>query len=456
MRFVDWNRVLSPKKFEWLAFHLEWYSIVWKVSTTFSVKGYDMASSSRSSRLQQLYQVLQKRYQPCSIGDRSVLEHLLYAICLNGASPSVAEQTLDTLIHAFYDFNEARVSSQRELSECLSQLSSPQDAASCIKGVLQTLFEATYSFDLESLRKMDMAEVYEQLKKYPGLSNFVVAYTMQVVLRQNAIPISEKTFHLLECLGMVHAEDAVLGTLPAVERAFSKTTAAEFTLLLHQLGLEYAEHPESEELRKLLVEIFPSAEHTLPRPTLKAKEKPAKSEKKPRGAKVDLPEETPKADGQGLAAKKGNTPEAGTSGEKTSGPEQTSKAAESVPGSRLPSSPGTKRPLSSKPLAARLAAVKTASKRTVSVNPSSEILETQGLVSARKVRSCEVAEEVKKVSEGKRASGKTTRKASTSDQSQRKEPPPKKADKAASTKHAVRGVSEEKKSTVAEIKKKPR
>ncbi len=430
-----------------------------------------MASSSRSSRLQQLYQVLQKRYQPCSAGERSVLEYLLYAICLEGASPSVAEQTLDTLVHAFYDFNEARVSSQRELSECLSELSSPQDAATCIKGVLQTLFEATYSFDLEFLRKLDVAEVYEQLKKYQGLSNFVIAYTMQAILRQNTVPVSEKTFRLLECLGVVHAEDASLGTLPAVERVFSKTTAAEFTLLLHQLGVEYAEQPDSEELRNLLVEIFPSAENTLPRPTLKPKEKVARSEKKTHVPKGGVSEKPSKSEAPKVSQKK----EAVATSGKTAGvvdqdlAEHSDKKVsdkkatqESVSTSRVPLSSGAKKPLSSKPLAARLAAVKTAAKRTTSAQGASEgnAAKPKGapeLVSARKIRSSEVAEEVKKVTSGKKTSGsgKSAGKAS-SGQSQKKEPPPKKADKSASTKHAVRGVSEEKKSTVAEIKKKPR
>ncbi|MDO4557962.1 MAG: hypothetical protein Q4C47_03245 [Planctomycetia bacterium] len=157
-----------------------------------------MASSSRSSRLQQFCRALGQRYQVVSPGERPVLELVLYAVCLDGASHAAAEQAIESVVKAFYDFNEARVSSTQELSEQLSMLPDPRRTAERIKSVLQTLFETTYTFDMESLRKPDTVALLESLRKYSGLSPFSVMYVVQQLLHQGGVPASEMTFRLLK------------------------------------------------------------------------------------------------------------------------------------------------------------------------------------------------------------------------------------------------------------------
>ena len=222
--------------------------------------------ASKTSRLQQFHQALSRRYLVSHPGERPVLEILLYAVCLDGASHTSVEQAMDSLLKSFYDFNEVRVSSLRELSEQLRMLPQPQASASRIRSVLQKLFETTYLFDLEPLRKQDVGGLYAELGKYSGLSQFSLSYTVHILLRQNSVPVSALTGVLLRDLGLLTETEAESGQFPGVERHFTKATAGEFCSLLHQAGLEYASDPFGMEFRAMLLEIFPNAEATLPKP----------------------------------------------------------------------------------------------------------------------------------------------------------------------------------------------
>ena len=53
---------------------------------------------------------------------RPVLHEFIYALCREGASHDQAEQAFCNLVENFFDWNEMRVSSHRELEEALAGL----------------------------------------------------------------------------------------------------------------------------------------------------------------------------------------------------------------------------------------------------------------------------------------------------------------------------------------------
>ena len=65
--------------------------------------------------------------------DRSVLEHLMFACCLEDAGYDAAEEAFAALEHTFSDWNEVRVTSLSELSEVMARLPDPRAAGSRIK-----------------------------------------------------------------------------------------------------------------------------------------------------------------------------------------------------------------------------------------------------------------------------------------------------------------------------------
>ena len=243
-----------------------------------------MGSTSRTAQFTKVYKVLKKQpYQAVAADpDRPVLEQLLFAACLENAHYEAAEQALAALVHNFFDWNEIRVSTVRELSEVMAGLPDPAAAASRVKRILHSIFEATYTFDLEELRKLNLGPAVERLKQIAGLTPFAVSYVVQSALGGHAIPVDSSVLEMFQILGLVSDESVKAGEVPGLERAISKSSGPEFGSLLHQLGVDFTANPYSPELHKLLLQINPDAGDRLPkRRSKKRKEKAAKKPPEP-------------------------------------------------------------------------------------------------------------------------------------------------------------------------------
>src|SRR5262249_58269325 len=87
----------------------------------FSLKGVmELAmpmTTNKQRLLTQIFTTLKKRYDPSEPEARSVLEQFLYAICREGASREQADRAFRNLKDHFFDWNEIRVSSAREVEE---------------------------------------------------------------------------------------------------------------------------------------------------------------------------------------------------------------------------------------------------------------------------------------------------------------------------------------------------
>ena len=196
-----------------------------------------MTSVSRTAKFAKVHKILKKHYKPVAPrGDRSVLEHLMFACCLEDAGFEAAEEAFAALEHTFFDWNEVRVTSLSELSEVMARLPDPRVAGNRIKRILHGIFEANYSFDLEDKRKKNLGPTIKWLEKLDGATKFIVAALVQSALGGHQIPIDSGTMAVLRILDLVTDKDAAAGVVPGLERAVSKSKGIEFGSLLHQLG----------------------------------------------------------------------------------------------------------------------------------------------------------------------------------------------------------------------------
>jgi hypothetical protein len=233
-----------------------------------------MAPSNRAAQFTKLHKILKKHYRPVAVApERPVLEHLLFACCLENARHAAAEEAFAAIVEAFFDWNEIRVSSVRELAEVMSRLPDPPAAAGRLKRVLQHVFEESYSFDLEDLRKKNLGPAVDVLKKIDGTTAFSVAYVVQAALGGHAIPLDAGSLEVMRILDLATDEDVAGGVVPGLERAIAKSNGIEFASLLQQLGADFAENPFAPELREKLLEVDPEAKSRLPKRG--AKKKPA-------------------------------------------------------------------------------------------------------------------------------------------------------------------------------------
>lgn len=241
-----------------------------------------MSASNRAALINKIYKVLKKYYKPVKPpDDRTLLEHLLYACCLENASYEAADEAFAKAQQSFFDWNEIRVTTVAELAESLTSLPDPASAAKRLKRCLQSVFEAHYAFDVEFLQKQNLGKAMELLERINGTTPFVVAYVSQHGLGGHSIPASQGALDALEVLGLISDADAKKNHVPGLERTIPKAKGCEFASLLHQLGADFFASPWGHKLRSILTEIEPGAKDRLPKRTQKAAAAPADPPAKP-------------------------------------------------------------------------------------------------------------------------------------------------------------------------------
>lgn len=224
-----------------------------------------MATPNRSSLLTKAHRILKKHYKPVVPDDRPLLESLLLAACLEDARYDVAEQAYQAVAGGFFDWNEVRVSSVKELSEVMSMLPDPAAAARRLKQTLFSVFEANYAFEIESLKKQNLGAAVQKLQKYKGITPFMVSYAVQRCLGGHSVPIDSGALEVLYIVGAVTDQEKAKGQAPGLERAIPKNKGVEFGSLLHQLAAELVASPYSPNVHKILLEINPDAKSRLPK-----------------------------------------------------------------------------------------------------------------------------------------------------------------------------------------------
>ncbi len=246
-----------------------------------------MATPNRSALITKLSKVLRKHYKPVAPVERPVLEQLLFACLLENSHHEPAEEALAAVTDAFYDLNEIRVSTAQELAQVFRSLPHAEAAARRLRHVLQNVFESSYAFDLENLRKAKLGQAVQQLEQQAKATPFAVAYVTQVSLAGHAIPMDSGTLDALAVLDLVDAKSKRKRTVPGLIRAIPKSKGVEFASLLHQLGAEFFKNPYSPALHKILLEVSPEAKENLPK---RVRKKPATKPPEPK-AKAKAPAE---------------------------------------------------------------------------------------------------------------------------------------------------------------------
>ena len=328
---------------------------------------------NRSAVITKLHKVLKKHYQPVEpAATRTLLENLLFACCLENAPYAAAEEAYRAVSTAFFDWNEVRVTTVKELAEILRALPNPQAAAGHLRRSLQSLFEANYSFDLEPMKKLNLGQAVQKLASYDGVSPFAVAYVTQYSLGGHSIPLDSGAMGVLAVVGLVPENAPPKDGCPGLERAVPKNKGLEFGSLLHQIGADFTAGPFSTNLHKVLLEVDPEAKARLPKRQSKVEKKPdepaaepaAKSttkadpaggvkaktgdEKKADGGKTQAGKGAPaKSDAGKAEASKGDEKKKSGDGgaKKSSGPTVSGAASKkSVPPAAKKSSPPAKKP----------------------------------------------------------------------------------------------------------------
>jgi len=138
--------------------------------------------------------------------DQAVLEQFLYAVCREGTTREEGDRAFLNLRERFFDWNEVRVSSLRELAEAFDGLPDPEIRAQRAVDFLQEVFETTFSFDLESLHKKGLKQAAKQLARYQAANDYAVAWVIQQSLGGHAVPVDAPTLRVVRRLGLIDGD----------------------------------------------------------------------------------------------------------------------------------------------------------------------------------------------------------------------------------------------------------
>jgi len=266
-----------------------------------------MNTTNRAAILTKTQKILKKHYQPAPAPvDRPLLEHLLYACCLENSPHEAADEAFAKLQQIYFDWNEVRVTTVSELAEVMSSLKDPREAATRLRQCLQSIFETHYSFDIDFLKKQNQGKTVKELDKMNGMTGFVLEYTTQTGLGGHSIPTNKGVLNLLVTLDVINQSQADQHKVPGLARAISKNKGVEFGSLIHQLGVDFYASPFSPRVRSIILEIDPSAKERLPkRPAKKAPAEKKKADRTAKGKKkVSAKSATPTGKTAGTRAAK--------------------------------------------------------------------------------------------------------------------------------------------------------
>ena len=171
---------------------------------------------------------------------RPVLQQFIYGLCREDATAEQADRAYRTLCEHFFDWNEVRVSSTRELEEAFADMTNPEGRAQRLISFLQEVFETTFSFDLDGLQKKGLKQAAKQLTRYQAANEYVSAWVVQRSLGGHAIPLDTATVRCARRLGLIECEETDRESARAsLEHLVPKAKGPQFTDLISTLAGEH-------------------------------------------------------------------------------------------------------------------------------------------------------------------------------------------------------------------------
>ncbi len=241
-----------------------------------------MAAKNRADQLTKLHKFVKKEYEAVlPPSNRSVLDHMLYACCLEDSTSEAADEAFARLQENFFDWNEVRVTTVDELSESMKSVARPMEAAQRVRKTLQGVFEAYYQFDLDFLKKENLGKSIQQFEKFRGVTPFVISYVAQHGLGGHSIPVDKSLLLLCYVLGIISEDEATKGKIPGLERTIPKSKGIDFAALVHPFAVEFSSAPFSKTVRDKILKLAPDAAERFPK---RASKKKAEEKKKKEAA----------------------------------------------------------------------------------------------------------------------------------------------------------------------------
>src|SRR5262245_38346522 len=163
-------------------------------------------TTNKQKLLTHLFAAFKKAPESTPADPLPVLEQFIFGLCRQNATREQAETAFRNLRERFFDWNEIRVSSDREVADALEDLPDAEQQAQRIIAFLQEVFEKEFSFDLERLHKKGVKQAHKALTKHQAADDYVCAWVVQRTLEGHAIPVDAPTLRCTRRLGLLDSD----------------------------------------------------------------------------------------------------------------------------------------------------------------------------------------------------------------------------------------------------------
>jgi endonuclease-3 len=171
---------------------------------------------------------------------QGVLEQFVFALCRENATAEQADRAFRALRERFFDWNEVRVSSTREVEEALEGLSDTEPRAQRLIAFLQEVFEAEFKFDLEGLHKKGLKIAAKQLLRYQAADEYVGSWVVQRSLGGHAIPLDGPTLRCARRITLIDSDQEDQEAARAsLEHLVPKAKGAQFSDAISEIADQF-------------------------------------------------------------------------------------------------------------------------------------------------------------------------------------------------------------------------
>lgn len=145
--------------------------------------------------------------QPPPLEDDSPLARLIVGFLQWNASQRAAHAAFRKILAAMVDYNDLRVSRPSDIVSLLGpRYPLAEERAARLRDTLQAIYVREHATSLDALRGRSAKDLRQYLESLPGITPFVVAYTLLWGFQQPALPVDDRLAELLTARRIVEPQ----------------------------------------------------------------------------------------------------------------------------------------------------------------------------------------------------------------------------------------------------------
>lgn len=202
-----------------------------------------MSTTKNARSIKSLLNKLGAKYKDEMPPPREAMEELLFSFLLWESTWARADAAFKRMQSRMVDFNELRVCGIDEIAGVLGKTYPlAEERAGRLKDTLNELYRDHHAVSLEACQEMNKRDARTYLESLEGMTPFVSARVMLVVLGAHAVPVDQKLAQRLIEAEAIDETDADPASISAsLERAIKSADS----LQAHWLFQQWSDDPKS-------------------------------------------------------------------------------------------------------------------------------------------------------------------------------------------------------------------